>query len=164
MTKLAVGASAVACIASAVALYTAPVHARITRVDIQRVESPTFEGRSFGEAGPYEKLVGRAYGELNPIDPLNRGIVYIDKAPRNAAGNVEYSVDVSIIKPVKMAAGNRTILYDVTNRGSRRVFNTFHVGGDSGNDPSSAADAGDGFVMSLGYTLVVSGWQGDILP
>ena len=164
MNKLPVGAAIVVCIASAAALCTKPAHARITRIDIQRVESPTFEGRSFGQAGAYEKLVGRAYGELNPADALNHGIVYIDKAPRNAAGNVEYSVDVSIIKPLNMAAGNRTILYDVTNRGSRRVFNTFHVGGDSGNDPSSASDAGDGFVMNLGYTLVVSGWQGDIMP
>jgi hypothetical protein len=148
-----------------VAAALAPVaHARITRVDLQKVESPTFEGAAFGAAGQYEKLDGRAYGELDPNDPLNRGIVYIDKAPRNAAGRVEYSMDVSILKPVDMARGNRTIFYDVTNRGNRRVFASFHVGGNPGNDPSSAKDAGDGFAMKLGYTIVVSGWQGDIMP
>ena len=31
------------------------------------------------------------------------------------------------------------------------------------NDPSSAAHAGNGFLMRRGYTVVWSGWQGDIL-
>ena len=38
-----------------------PAAAHITRIEITRVESPTFEGASFGEVGPYEKLIGRAY-------------------------------------------------------------------------------------------------------
>lgn len=138
--------------------------ARITRIEILKTESPTFGETAFGSTGVYEKLDGRAYGELDPAAELNRGIVYIDKAPRNAAGRVEYSMDISIIKPVDMSRGNRTILYDVTNRGSRRAFNSFHVGGDSGNNPSSAKDAGDGFLMKAGYTLVINGWQGDIMP
>lgn len=138
--------------------------ARITRIDIQKTESPTFEAAAFGNTGAYEKLDGRAHGELDPRDPLNRSIVYIDKAPRNAAGMVEYSIDVSIIKPVDMSRGNRTIFYDVTNRGGRRAFDAFHVGASAGNNPVSAKDAGDGFLMKAGYTLVTSGWQGDIMP
>jgi hypothetical protein len=137
--------------------------ARITLIEIQKTESPTFEAASFDNSGTYEKLSGRAYGELDPRDPLNRSIVYIDKAPRNAAGMVEYSIDVSIIKPVDMSRGNRTIFYDVTNRGGRRAFDAFHVGASAGNDPSSAKDTGDGFLMKAGYTLVTSGWQGDII-
>jgi hypothetical protein len=135
--------------------------ARITRIEIQQTESPTFSGTTFAGVGAYEKLSGRAYGEIDPADELNRGIVYLDKAPRNAAGRVEYSVDFSIIKPIDMTRGNATLFYDVTNRGSRRAFNSFHVGADSSN---AAKDAGDGFLMKLGYTLVVSGWQGDIVP
>ena len=164
MSKLTVGGGAVIFVGALVLGIATGAHARITRIEILKVESPTFDGRTFGRAGAYEKLVGRAYGELDPADDLNKGIVYIDRAPRNAAGHVEYSVDVSIIKPMNMASGNGTVFYDVTNRGSRRAFNTFHVGGDSGNDPTSAADAGDGFLMNLGYRLVVSGWQGDIVP
>src|SRR2546422_7726037 len=57
--------------------------ARVTRVEITRVESPTFEGRSFGKAGQYEKLVGVAYGEVDPTDPFNTGIVNLDRTPRN---------------------------------------------------------------------------------
>ena len=52
-----------------------PAEARIIRIDITRTESPTFDGQSFGEVGPYEKLVGRASGELDPADPRNQPIV-----------------------------------------------------------------------------------------
>ena len=55
--------------------------ARITRIEITRVESPTFDGASFGTVGQYEKLVGRAYGEVDPADPKNAVIADIALAP-----------------------------------------------------------------------------------
>ena len=136
--------------------------ARITRIVIDRVESPTFGGASFGKVGQYEKLVGRAYGELDPRDELNSGIVYIDKAPLNAAKRVEYSTDVLILKPIDMGRSNRTVLYDVVNRGDTRALAVFHIGASASNDPRSEKDAGDGFLMKQGYTVVASGWQGDV--
>lgn len=139
-------------------------HARITRIEIDRVESPTFGGATFGRAGQYEKLVGRAYGEIDPADPLHRGIVYIDKAPRNAANRVEYSTDVYILKPIDLSRGNRTLFYDVVNRGSKRAFAVFHIGASTGNDPTAEKDVGDAFFLKQGYTLVASGWQGDVPP
>lgn len=139
-------------------------HARITRIVIDRVESPIFGGASFGNVGHYEKLVGRAYGELDPRDELNSSIVYIDKAPLNAAKRVDYSIDVFILKPIDMSHGNRTVLYDVVNRGDTRALAVFHVGASASNDPTSEKDAGDGFLMKQGYTVVASGWQGDVPP
>ena len=139
-------------------------HARITRIAVDKVESPYFGGTEFGRTGQYERVSGRAYGELDPKDELNRGIVYVDKAPLNAAGRVEYSVDFAILKPVDMSRGNRTIFYDVVNRGDWRAFATLHVGGNPGNNPAGEKDGGDGFLMKLGYTIVLSGWQGDITP
>jgi hypothetical protein len=155
-------------LALALSLGTAAViapaaQARITRIVFDRVESPTFGGASFGSVGQYEKLVGRAYGELDPKDEANRGIVYIDKAPRNSAGRVEYSFDVYILKPVDMSRGNRTVFYDVVNRGDQRAFAVFHVGANTGNNPTSEKDAGDGFFLKRGYTIVASGWQGDVV-
>jgi Alpha/beta hydrolase domain len=136
--------------------------ARITRIVIDRVESPTFGGTSFGNVGQYEKLIGRAYGELDPSDELNSSIVYINKAPLNSAKRVEYSIDVFILKPIDMRRGNRTLLYDVVNRGDTRALAVFHVGASASNDPTSEKDAGDGFLMKQGYTMVASGWQGDV--
>ena len=134
----------------------------ITHLDITRVESPTFEGRMFGSVGAYEKLVGQAFGELDPRDPHNDEIVNIDRAPVNARGMVEYVTDVYILKPVDMQRGNRTLFYRVVNRGGLGAGG-FLIGGGGGNDPTTADDAGDGLLMSEGYTLVWSGWQGDVV-
>ena len=65
-TALAIGVATVAVVGRAV-----PAEAHITRIVITRTESPTFQGVSFGEVGPYEKLVGRASGEVDPNDPRN---------------------------------------------------------------------------------------------
>jgi len=141
---------------------TAPsAEARTTQIIISRVESPTFSGASFGAVGQFEKLVGTAYGELNPRDPHNRIIQDLTLAPRNAKGMVEYAMDVYIIKPVNMKAGNQTMLYDVVNRGNKIALGAFNIGSVGGNEPTSA---GDGFLQSHGFTLVWSGWQGDVLP
>jgi hypothetical protein len=145
-----------------VVIWMPSADARITRIVIDRVESPTFGNASFGNVGQYEKLVGRAYGELDLRDELNSGIVYIDKAPLNAAKRVEYSTDVLILKPIDMSHSNRTVLYDVVNRGDTRALAVFHIGASASNDPRSEKDAGDGFLMKQGYTVVASGWQGDV--
>ena len=62
--------------------------ARIIRIDIARTESPTFGGATFGDSGQYEKLIGRAFGEIDPADPRNRIIVDRDLAARNQRGMV----------------------------------------------------------------------------
>jgi len=51
----------------------------IRRIVITR-HRPAFGGASFGSAGPYEFLVGAAYGELDPKAPMNAGIVNLQNA------------------------------------------------------------------------------------
>ena len=119
--------------------------ARLTRVVIDSVESPAFGGQVFGEVGQYEILRGRVFGEVAPEHPGNTGIVYIESAPRNARGNVEYDVDLAIVKPIDMERGNQTLFYGVTNRGRQ----PFSLGG-------------DGLLMRRGFTLVWSGWHADV--
>jgi Alpha/beta hydrolase domain len=144
--------------------FTSPAQARITRIDIEKIESPTFGGASFGNSGPYEKLSGKAYGELDPAHELNRNVALLDKAPRNAAGRVEYSIDILIMKPVDMSRGNRTLIYDTVNRGNLRAIEVFNLDGVPTNNPTSPKDAGDGFLFKQGYSIVSSGWPGDALP
>ena len=136
----------------------------LTRINITEVLSPVFEGISFGEVGPYRLLRGTASGELDPGHPGNRGIVNLDKAPRNAAGLVEYTVELEILQPVEPARGNGVLLYDVLNRGDKRVTTPRANGGPLTNSPRSAADAGTGCFMRRGYTMVWSGWQADVPP
>lgn len=140
------------------------VQAKIVRIEITTVESPTFEGRTFGNVGQYEKLVGRAFGEIDPADPRNELITDISLAPKNAVGMVEYSMDIYILKPIDNSKGNGRVLYEVNNRGNKLVLGALN---DSftdiftfvGNDPTKSVDAGNGFLMRQGYTLVWSGWD-----
>lgn len=136
-------------------------HARVTRVVIEKIESPMFAGQSFGAAGPYEKLTGRVFGEVDPVAPENVGIVNLDKAPRTAAGRVAYSADLYILKPVDLAKGNRKMFYGVLNRGNKIdlvLMNNAPQGAQT-NNPTTGADLGNGFLLHQGYTLVWSGWQ-----
>ena len=97
----------------------APADARITGLIINTTTSPAFAGQSFGQVGQYEQLDGTAFGEIDPHDPLNTVIQDIELAPRNSRGMIEYSMDFSILKPIDTSRGNRTILYDVVNRGNK---------------------------------------------
>ena len=132
--------------------------ARITRIIIDRTESPTFDGARFGDIGQYEKVIGRALGELDPKDPLNARITDIALAPRNKDGKVEYETDFYLLKPVDARKGNGVLYYDVVNRGNKRALNDWNVGA-NGREPMRA---GDGFAMKRGYTFLWSGWQGDL--
>jgi hypothetical protein len=131
--------------------------ARIIRIEIISVESPTFDGRIFGRVGPYEKLRGKAYGEVDPTDPHNAVITDIDLAPRNANGMVEYSMDIFILKPVDLRRGNHHVFLDMNNRGT--MLGPFLNDVGPTNNPTAAADAGSGFLMNQGYAVVGNGWD-----
>jgi len=134
----------------------------ITRLVIQRRE-PFAKGHEFPVTGAYEKLVGKIYGEVDPKNRLNRVIVNLNKAPRNKHRRVEYSSDFCILKPLDMARGNGKIFFDAPNRGSKRILG-FLNDAPASNDPSTLEDAGNGFLMRQGYTIVWCGWQGDLMP
>ena len=139
-------------------------HARITKITIVRIESPTFEGRSFGKAGQYEKLAGRIAGEVDPADPHNSIITDISLAPRNARGRVEYETDIMILRPIDHSAGNHKVWYELTNRGAILAFQQFNDASSGGNNPSKAADAGNGFLMRQGFSILFSGWDTTAAP
>jgi hypothetical protein len=144
--------------------WTGLAEAHIVRIVITRVESPTFEGTSFGGVGQYEKLVGRAFGEVDPNDPRNALIADIGLAPRNARGLVEYSTDVYILRPVDRSKGNGRLFFEINNRGNSFSFGLLNDTAAVLNDPTSAADAGNGFLMRQGYTVVLSGWDAGVTP
>ena len=133
--------------------------ARVIRIEISRVESPTFDGVSFGETGPYEKLVGRVFGEIDPADSSSAVITDIDLAPRNARGMVEYSAGLFILRPVDASKGNGRLFFEVNNRGSLLSLGQLDDARSGGSNPTAAADAGNGFLMRQGYTFVSSGWD-----
>ena len=68
---------------------TDPLAAKVVKFEVRSVESPAFEGRSFGAVGTYDRIIARATIAVSPADPRNAVIVDIDRAPRNAQGLVE---------------------------------------------------------------------------
>lgn len=136
----------------------AHVGIRSIRIDSREL---CFEGASFGAAGPYEKLQGSILAELDPEHALNKGIVNLDKAPRNSTGLVEYRVDLCILKPVDLSKGNGWLFYEVLNRGGKRALCRVNTA-PATNVPTRLDDAGNGFLMREGYTIVWSGWQSDL--
>src|SRR5437660_10980636 len=136
--------------------------ARITKivVDTALSQNPTFGGYSWPGVGQYEKIIGTAYGEVNPHSRRNSVIVDVELAPRNSRGNVEYSFDFYILKPIVLGNGAHKVMYEPPNRGNK-TWNTFgRVPG--GNDPGSIIDPttlANSFLMPRGYTMVWSGWD-----
>lgn len=143
---------------------TRPAEARITRLEINHVE-PAFGGRSFGTAGTFERMLGRAHGEVDPKASANAGIQDIGLAPKNARGLVEYSTDVEIIRPADPAKSNRVLLFEIVNRGDKRALAQFNADVPGPQARINASDeAGDGWLQRSGTTLICFGWQADVLP
>jgi hypothetical protein len=141
-----------------------PSAAKVVKFEIERIESPAFEGRTFGRVGTYDRIVAHATIAVSPDDPHNKIIVDLDRATRNAQGSVEAVADVEILRPTVAANGNRGLFYEVLNRGGKPSLALFNDNPAVVNDLAKAADAGNGFLMNRGYTIVWSGWQGDIVP
>lgn len=148
----------------ALVLAAAPASARVVEINVTAIE-PFAEGAAFGSAGAYERVKGTFRGEIDPADPRNKLIVNIDKAPRNAAGRVEYEADFYILRPADAARGSRKLLYDVTNRGRKvilgRVMDARSSSLAAANDPATVQDAGNALLLRMGYTIVWSGWDPD---
>jgi hypothetical protein len=137
-----------------------PAQARLKKIQITTKESPTFGGYSWPGVGQYEKIVGKAFGELDPMNSKNAVIVDLQLAPKNPKGKVDYSFDFYILKPIDLAKGNHKMLYEPPNRGRKTIAALNR--GVGGNDPGSMKDASllaNSFLMPQGYSISFSGWD-----
>jgi hypothetical protein len=136
--------------------------AEVTRFEILRSEKPALQGRTFGERGTAEKITGRATIAVDPDDPHNSIIADVGLAPRNPNGRVEAIADVVVLRP---ARPNGVMLLDIPNRGRKLIGPLVEEAAvEPSNRLEQSGDAGRGFLLSRGYTIVWVGWQGDIPP
>ncbi len=118
----------------------APGYARVTRIVIDET-APFFAAAGSTTAGmAYERVAGRAFGELDPKVPGNAIIQDIELA-RDADGKVRYVASFVIYKPVDMGQASGMMWHDVPNRG--RAF------------PMAPQE------MAFGDVMLSSAWQGD---
>jgi hypothetical protein len=135
--------------------------AEVVRAEV--IERTSFaDGRSFGRTGPYEIVRGRFFLEADPNAAANQRIADLHLAPRGPRGKVEFWSDFFLLKPVNPERGNRTVLFDVDNRGNKLALWTFN-GARPNNRPSTSDDAGDGLLMREGYSVLWCGWNGDVM-
>src|SRR5437867_9726011 len=103
MTKAIVSA-----VVGVIVCATFPVRseARVVRLVVEQTRRIA-DGKSFGDVGPYERLDGTVYIEVDPNDPLNAGIVNLNKATKTSKGLLGFSSPFFILKPVDITRGNR---------------------------------------------------------
>jgi hypothetical protein len=132
--------------------------ASVAQGEVTRVE---IASRAPVGASGYEKIVGTVHFAIDPNAPRNRVIVDLDKAPKGAAGRVEFSSDFYLLRPLDAGRSNRVALVEVSNRGRKGLLTGFSRA-PANLDPSTDQDLGDGFLTSQGYTLAWVGWQFDV--
>jgi hypothetical protein len=119
--------------------------------------------RCFGLVGTYEQVDGTAHFAVDPLHPANARICDLKLAPRNAAGQVEFTADLSVVLPVDAAQANGRCIVELPNRGRRRVVAMMNCAPpDAAVGPQ--AHPGDGFLFARGYTVASIGWQWDVDP
>jgi Alpha/beta hydrolase domain len=136
-------------------LALSPLEAHVVRVEIAS-RSDIAGGKTFGNAGAYERLTGRIYFSLPVANSHNERIVDLGKAVNLKKGEVEFSSDFMAIRPKDSHKGNGSLLLEVPNRGRSRILALV-----DGGDWNLANDAGDGWLLRNGFTIVSLGWQWD---
>lgn len=133
----------------------------LLRIEVSE-RSDVLDGKAFA-AGPYERIVGKAYFAVDPNLAANKIITDIAKAPRDEDGRVEFSADFYCLKPRDSKNGNHAVLFEVSNRGHKGMLGTFDLATGAA-DPRTESEFGDGFLLDEGYTLVWLGWEFDVPP
>lgn len=128
-------------------------------LEVTHVEEAAFGGRQFGAVGTYRRVLARAHGEVDPEDPRNELITDLANAPRNRAGRVEYVTDVHLLTPTDPANAAGLLVHDIVNRGNLSLVKRLNRGTDESNE---LLDAGDGYAMEQGYSILAHGWQADV--
>ncbi len=102
-----------AAVVAALLAWTPQTEARVTKIVIDDTQPLAATGQTIA----YEQISGRAFGELNPNDPLNRIIQDIELG-KDPDGKVRYVASFVLTKPVNMSQASHLMWHDVPNRGS----------------------------------------------
>ena len=132
----------------------------VVKLEIHNRE-PYAGGESFGDTGPYERIDGTVTYAVDPHHEVNRPIVDLDKAPRDADGLVRFSGDFCLVMPVDPARGNRRVLVELPNRG-RKLYPRHFNRAPTEVPPTRNILPGDGFLFRHGFAVASVGWQWDV--
>ncbi len=137
------------------ALTVVPLNARVLRVEVAS-RHEVLNGKTFGDAGAYERITGRVYFSLPVSNPHNQRIVDLSDAVNLKNGEVEFSSDFIAVRPKDAHKGNGSMILQVPNRGRGYIISLV-----DGGDWDLTHDAGDAWLLRNGFTIVSLGWQWD---
>jgi hypothetical protein len=127
--------------------------AEVVRVEVRRRD----------DWGTHERVIGRVHFAIDPSAPANRGIADIDHAPKNAAGNVEFSSDLLFFRPKDARRARGAAFVEVVNRGRDQSL-AILSGAQQRNLSPESWNLGDGFLLEQGFAVAFLGWQFDVRP
>ena len=132
-----------------------PAHARVVRVEIASRQD-ILDGKAFGNAGAYERIVGQVYFSVAVANPHNQRIVDLKNAVNLKNGEVEFSANFIALRPKDLHKSNGSMLLENPNRGYSRIVSLV-----DGGDWDASKDVGDAWLLRNGFTFVSLGWQWD---
>lgn len=101
-------------LAAAVLAAAPPAQARVVRIVVDDVQPlPSAPGQTVA----YEQLSGRAFGELDPMHPLN-AIIQDVGLGKDADGKLRYTASFVLTRPVNLQQASGLMWHDVPNRGT----------------------------------------------
>jgi hypothetical protein len=128
-----------------------------------KTEIPFANAAPFGDSGAYRLIEGRAHLSIAAEAIGADGIYTPGSIARGPDGLIRAWGDFSILAPASPEKSNGTLLVELVNRGGKRLLHTYN-NGPMTNLPRQPADAGNGWLLREGYTLLSVAWQGDVLP
>src|SRR4051812_6200333 len=142
-------------VAALLLVSTSTASARVTRVEITSRQD-VLAGKSFGDAGAYERILGTVYFSLPVDNRRNAAIVDLKNAVNLHNGEVEFNADFIAFRPKNPHRGNGSLILENPNRGHSRIISIV-----DGGDWNVEHDAGDAWLLRQGFTIVSLGWQWD---
>ncbi|MEM6531019.1 MAG: alpha/beta hydrolase domain-containing protein [Myxococcota bacterium] len=145
-------------LAMVIAFVCSVAEAKVVKVEIDRRED-VLSGRSLGQFGAYEKIVGTVYFSVDGFAPENNAVVDLRAAETDEAGRVSFSADFYVLRPKDRSNGS--LILEIPNRGGKALLRMLQ-GATPSLDPTEAAHFGDRFLLDRGFTVAWLGWQFDV--
>ncbi len=127
--------------------------AEVVRIEITRRD----------DAITHQRIIGRVHFAVDPANAANRAIADLDRAPRNARGQVEFVGDLLMFVPKPGTPTRHTVFLEVPNRGRDQALAVLSGAQQTDLSPASWV-LGDRFLLEQGFAVAWLGWQFDVRP
>jgi hypothetical protein len=120
------------------------------------------DGRSWGDAGPYQVVRGTVTFALDPLAAANQRITDIQFAERGLDGLVRAEADFCLLRPKNRDLANGGLFFSVANRGNVTLPFGLGPAPDLVSLPAGTIPSSESLLLYGGWTVAWCGWQFDL--